>query len=307
MSQIFTNQANATDQAEEAESQLALDSFQVKARMITPSDRQLLHELTVSVFWPHRDHDLELLLDLGKGYLALDEIGRPMGSAMYFPMGQDFAMLGMMVTPPRLQAQGAGRWLFNRIMADCKERDLRLSATRAGYWLYESAGFVPVKTIWQHQGIARDIHLPDPVAGVDVRPMVESDIPAFLTLDQDAFGADRAEMLKILQSLSEGSVAVRSGEIVGYALMRDFGRGKVIGPVVAEEDRIAMQLVAPFVQQNMGQFLRLDTPVESQLFRAFLSAMGMGAHDTVTEMRIGPVRRAMQGAQLFGLAAHTLG
>ena len=49
---------------------------------------------------------------------------------MYFPMGEDFAMLGMMVTVPRLQARGAGKWLLQRVLADCAGRDLRLSATR---------------------------------------------------------------------------------------------------------------------------------------------------------------------------------
>lgn len=307
MSPKLNNEPDLQDHQEATESKLSLDSFQATARVIEPADKPLLHELTVSVFWPHRDHDLDLLIALGEGYLAIDEIGRPIGSAMYFPVGDDFAMLGMMVTPPRLQAQGAGRWLFNRIMADCEGRDLRLSATRAGYWLYERAGFVMVNKIFQHQGVARSIHLPDPVSGVAVRPLCDADRPALLALDRPAFGADRSGMLTALLSLSEGYVAVREGEIVGYALMRRFGRGYVIGPVVAEEDRMAMQIIAPFIQRNTGAFLRLDTPLEEGEFRAFLSAAGLGCYDSVTEMRIGPQRRATDGTQLFGLAAHSLG
>lgn len=289
------------------ETHLVLDNFQAAVRKIRPDDRQLLHELTVSVFWPHRDHDLDLLIALGEGYLAIDEIGRPMGSAMYFPAGDDFSMFGMMVTAPRLQTQGAGRWLLNQIMTDCAGRDLRLSATRAGYSLYESVGFVPVNRIWQHQGIARDIHPPEPVASVETRALREADIPAVLALDGPAFGADRSEILNVLLGLSEGRVAVRGSQIVGFALMRQFGRGKVIGPVVAEEDRIAMQLIAPFIQANTGTFLRLDVPLRSAQFAGFLSASGMGIYDTVTEMRVGAQRRASSGAQLFGLAAHSLG
>ncbi|WP_339760937.1 GNAT family N-acetyltransferase [uncultured Hoeflea sp.] len=307
MSEIYKNTSGSPEQAEVAETHLVLDNFEATVREIRPDDRQLLYQLTVSVFWPHRDHDLDLLISLGRGYIAIDAIGRPMGSAMYFPAGDDFSMFGMMVTAPRLQTQGAGRHLLNQIMTDCAGRDLRLSATRAGYLLYKSVGFVPVNRISQHQGIAHDIYLPSPVAGVETRALVTADIPAVLALDGPAFGADRSEILGVLLGLSEARVALRDGEIVGYALMRHFGRGKVIGPVIAEGDRMAMQLVAPFIQANTGSFLRLDVPLRSEVFESFLSASGMGVYDTVTEMRIGPLRRASSGAQLFGLAAHSLG
>ncbi len=307
MNQNVNANAAGTGENAGAESHLTLDSYQATARRIASADRHLLHELTLGVFWPHRDHDLDLFLALGEGYLAIDEIGRALGSAMYFHMGGDFAMLGMMVTAPRLQTQGTGRWMLNRIMADCEGRDLRLSATHAGYSLYEGAGFIPVNRIWQHQGIARDIHLPTPAAGIETRALTPEDIPALLTIDKFAFGADRSEVLKVLLEMSEGRVALRNGEIVGYALMRPFGRGLVIGPVVAEQDRIAMQMIAPLVQANVGSFLRLDTPLQSEPFTGFLAAAGMGVYETVTEMRIGPHRRSGDGIQLFGLAAHSIG
>ncbi|MEO9903156.1 GNAT family N-acetyltransferase [Nisaea sp.] len=307
MSQNLNTNAQGPRESAAAESRLTLDCYQATARRIESADRHLLHELTLGVFWPHRDHDLDLFLALGEGYLAIDEIGRAMGSAMYFNMGGDFAMLGMMVTAPRLQTQGAGRWLLNSIMTDCEGRDLRLSATHAGYSLYESAGFIPVNRIWQHQGIARDIHSPTPAQGIETRALMPEDVPALLAIDQPAFGADRSEVLKVLLELSEGCIALRNGEIVGYALMRPFGRGKVIGPVVAEADRIAMQMIAPLVQANVGSFMRLDTPLQSEPFTGFLAAAGMGVYETVTEMRIGPHRRSSEGIQLFGLAAHSIG
>jgi GNAT superfamily N-acetyltransferase len=136
---------------------LRIDTYEAQVVPITLQDRARLHELTVSVFWPHRPADLDMLIALGRGYIALDEIGRPLGSAMHFPMGGDFATLGMMVTQPRLQAMGGGRWLLRRIMDDCAGRDLRLNATRAGYRLYRSAGFQTVGTVYQHQGIVGSV------------------------------------------------------------------------------------------------------------------------------------------------------
>lgn len=286
---------------------LKLDDYKATIKPIDVTHRPLLHELTVSVFWPHREHDLDLFLSLGQGYLALDEIDRPLGSAMYYPMGDNFAMFGMMVTTPRLQSQGTGQRLLRRIMRDCEGRDLRLSATQSGYRLYESAGFTPVTTIWQQQGVARPFKVPKALAGGAVRDLGADDALALRALDVHAYGADRHEVIDALLALSSGVVMERGGEICGYALMRKFGKGVVIGPVVAEDDAMAMQLVAPLIQRCEGQFTRMDTPIQSENFKAFLAAAGMGVFDTVTEMRIGPSRRGQVGGLLYGLASHSLG
>ncbi len=291
----------------EDEERFRIDAYDATIREITPDDRALLHELTLSVFWRHRARDLDEFIALGKGYIALDEIGRPLGSAMYFPVGSDFAMCGMMVTTPRLQALGAGRRLLRRILRDCEGRDLRLSATKSGYWLYDSAGFIPVSTIWQQEGVARPLRVPDPVPGLTVRPLDPSDRDAIHALDTQSYGAHRVEILDRMLELSEGIVADRDGEVSGFALMRPFGRGWVIGPIVAEDDQMAMHLCTPLVQRREGQYLRVDTPRQDEQFKAFLSAAGLGVVDTVTEMRIGPVRRSTEGAMLYGLAAHSLG
>ncbi|MCR8825874.1 GNAT family N-acetyltransferase [Pseudosulfitobacter koreensis] len=290
------------------EERLLLDTYEATIRPITPADRPLLHELTVAVFWPHRSRDLDTFLALGQGYIALDEIGRPIGSAMYFLMGSDFAMCGMMVTTPRLQALGAGRRLLRRILKDCEGRDLRLSATKSGFSLYESAGFETVCTIWQQQGVVRPIHLPEPVPGLTLRAMQASDHAAVLALDSQAYGANRHEVLEVVTDLSKRGVVVeRDGAVCGFAMMRPFGKGIVIGPVVAEGDQMAMQLCAPLLQHCEGCFVRLDTPQQSEHFKAFLSAAGLGVFDTVTEMRIGRFRRATEGPQIYGMAAHSLG
>jgi GNAT superfamily N-acetyltransferase len=286
---------------------LQVDIFKAHIEDLDPAMLTRMHELTMSVFWPHRPPDIALCIGLGKGYVALDEIGRPLSSAMGFPSEEDFAMLGMMVTTPRLQAQGTGGRLLRRVINDLKGRDLRLSATREGYRLYEAAGFVPVGLVYQHQGVARAIHPPEPVAGLTVRAMQPGDLPAIQALDRHAYGAARTSILSAVRGVSEGIVAERGGEIEGFAMMRTFGKGRVIGPLVAEQDGVAMQLAAHFILANEGAFLRLDTIVESERFEAFVSAAGLGVYDTVTDMRFGRLRRARSGPMTYGLAMQSLG
>lgn len=284
-----------------------IDAFSAHVVPVSGQRRDLLHELTVSVFWPHRPGDLDLLIAHGRGCIALDEIGRPLGSAMHFPMGEDFATLGMMVTPPRLQALGGGRWLLRRIMADCAGRDLRLNATRAGYRLYESAGFVPVGTVHQHQGTVLTVPPVDTPPGIDLTPVAASDRAAIAALDARAFGADRGAVLAALLDASTGFVASRNGQPCGFSLIRAFGKGRVIGPVVAETEAMAIALIAPLLRAAQGSFVRLDAPMPDAAFTGYLAAAGLAPVDTVTEMRIGPHRRSAQGAVIFALAAHSLG
>lgn len=285
---------------------LRIDAYDTSSQPMDLTQRALLHELTVSVQWPHRARDLDMFLSLGQGYLATDEIGRPVGSAMYFLSDENFAMLGMMVTVPRLQARGAGKWLLQRVLADCAGRDLRLSATWSGYRLYAAAGFLPVGLIRQQQGIARQV-APVGVPGLQIRPYDHGDEAALRALDAGAFGATRRRILDALLAISTGVVALRDGRICGYALQRSFGKGVVIGPVVAGDDAMAMAMISPLIAANAGTFTRIDTPVDSEGLLEFLTDAGLVAFDTVTEMRIGPQRRATEGAVIYGLASHSLG
>lgn len=304
---LTRNHDPATATPKDIQKTMRIKAFDAQTLPVNQQVRALLHELTVSVFWPHRESDLELLIAQGQGYIAVDEIGRPVGSAMRFPMGSDFATLGMMVTPPRLQAQGGGRWLLQQIMRDCDGRDLRLNATRSGYRLYLSAGFIHVGTVYQHQGIVGTVPQLDPMPGLELTPTTPQDGTAIAQMDAEAFGADRSLLLSALTGISEGVIASRNGRPCGYALLRPFGKGHVLGPLVAESEEMAVQIAAPIITKCQGKFLRIDTPCQGQALPGFLNAAGMTLFDTVTEMRIGPHRRASEGLVTFGLAAHSVG
>lgn len=292
---------------EVAQDWMQVDTYKARIDVIDPMQIAALHALTVGVFWPHRYNDIAILLEMGSGYVALDEIDRVLSSAMHFPSGDDFDMLGMMVTTPRLQAQGTGSRLLRRVMADGKGRDMRLSATRAGYRLYESAGFVPDGLIYQHQGIARAIREPSPLPGLSLRPMEPRDAAAVTEIDTHAYGATRNRIMEAVGLRSDAIVAERDSAVIGYAYCRPFGRGRVIGPCVAEDDAVAIRLAAHFVMAHQGEFLRFDLHQENERIGAFLSAAGLGVFDTVTEMHLGRARRARSGPMVHGMAMQSLG
>ncbi|MFC6673396.1 GNAT family N-acetyltransferase [Marinobacterium aestuariivivens] len=105
-----------------------LQTYELTLRDLQDNDIDKLHQLSVGVGWPHRPDDWRLLLKLGKGFAACDKIGRVVGSAMWFPMGVDFATVGMVITSPRLQALGGGRWLMDHVLQQCDGRRLQVNA-----------------------------------------------------------------------------------------------------------------------------------------------------------------------------------
>ena len=283
-----------------------LEAYETTARPLTPDDGATLHELSVSVSWPHRLRDLAFLIEVGDGFVARDEIGRAVGSAMYFPMGEDFAMIGMMMTTPRLQCQGAGRWLLRKVMERCTGRDLRLNATRQAYRLYESAGFRPVRTIHLHQGIVRRFPLPPTPQGALLRESGPEDFDVIASLDLAAFGADRRAILRAIMPECEGLILERDGAPVGFALGREFGRGWLVGPAVAADEAAALAMIAPLVARRAGGFVRVDTGQDTAALNGFLLEAGLGHSDTVTSMTFGR-KRTGGDPGVFALMSHSLG
>lgn len=275
---------------------------------MTEADLTQAHQLSIGVGWPHRPEDWQLVMSLGQGFMACDAIGRALGSAMWWPFGEDFASVGMVITSPRVQAHGAGRRLMDTIFAQSGERDLRLSSTQAGYRLYIALGFQPTGRIFQHQGRAL---APEPVADeapdLTIREAVPADLDALARLDANAYGADRSRVIRALLPLSTGTVAERNGQPVGFALCRQFGRGHVVGPIVAEDDAMAIALTRPHVVAHEGNFLRVDTAFEQTGFGRFLEASGMPIFDSVTPMIRGRSHDGGGTAKTYGLVTQALG
>jgi hypothetical protein len=96
---------------------------------------------------------------------------------------------------------------------------------------------------------------------------------------------------------------------VGYSLCHEFGRGHVVGPVVAANDRDAMHLTAVHLQSLAGRFARVDTREASGAYLDLLRDAGLGLDDTYVTMSRGQpfLTQAAGEPRVYGLAAHAFG
>ncbi len=231
---------------------------------------------------------------------------------MWFDYGPEFATVGMVITAPRLQVHGAATWIMDRILQDIGSRRVGLNATRAAKRLYRTLGFQSECLVYQYQGKVHSQLAPSAKAAGVLGERQANDLSEILELDRQAFGSPRDRVLGTLAAASKIVVLVRDGNCVAYSFCRRFGRGAVVGPVVASNDEDAIAVVRPHLVDHAGRFVRLDTRQDGGDFPQFLTLSGLPVFDTVTTMSLGGTwidgkNLGGGGPRVYGLATQALG
>lgn len=273
-------------------------------RPFAPADLEAAHRLSQAVAWPHRAEDWRMMAGLGQGFAAVDATGALHGVALWWCHGADFATLGLVIVSPSLQKAGIGRQLMAAIVEAAGGRRIQLNATAEGLRLYGSYGFEEVGGIRQHQGTPSPGVAPV-LSGFAVRDLTEADRSALHALDRRASGVDRSATLDTLLPLSQGHAVDGADGLAGFLLVRDFGRGKLLGPLVAEDEPMALALLSSAAMS--GSFLRADIPETATMLRQWLDSAGLPCVGQVRTMLRGAKAEPSSGPRIFALASQALG
>jgi len=260
-------------------------------------------KLSQEMSWPYRLEDWDIALQLGKGFV-LERAGTVIGTAAWWPYGETHASAGMIIVAKAAQGRGYGAQLMDALLTSARSRTISLNSTAEGITLYRRRGFVPTGIIHQHQGIPRQSH-ETPRSGL-LRPMAASEFEAIARLDRTATGLERRQLLNGLFDSGDGYVLLRDGILCGYAISRLFGRGYVIGPVVAESPTDARALIEFAIARLGPVFVRIDTPASSQLGE-WLESIDLQQVSDATTMVLGTPAPWTGPARMFGLANQSFG
>jgi GNAT superfamily N-acetyltransferase len=209
--------------------------------------------------WPHRREDWELVLSVSEGIVALQD-GRVVATTIITPFGSDAAAINMVIVDSAMRGRGLGRRLMDAALEKTGTRSCRLVATKEGLPLYEKLGFVAVGEIIQHQGKALKVAAPATISWAR-----DDDYEKICLLDRAACGVDRSKLMSILRHTAQFAVIRERGEVRAFAGLRPFGRGLVIGPVVASSRQQAKDLIQFMLAHHEGDFVRLDTELSTGL------------------------------------------
>lgn len=276
----------------------------VVLRDMVEADLSAAIELSQEYSWPHRQEDWELFYELGEGIVAeLD--GKVVGTIMAWRFAENYATLGMVIVTSKVQGKGIGRRLMDAMLERLEGCNVILNATQEGMPLYSKLGFVPIGVVRQHQGPAPAVPISELQQGERLRPMGNAD-EALPAMYSKAMSMDRTKVFGALSRDASTVVLSRDHEPTGFAMLRRFGRGREIGPVVAPDIGGAKLLVSHWLGARAGRFCRIDA-VEGLGMSRWLEALGLPCVATVTTMVKGTAPPVAEGPRVFALAAQALG
>lgn len=261
------------------------------------------HGLSQALQWPYRLEDWQFAFELGRGF-AVEAQGKLLGTALWWPYGADFATVGMIIVSPDARRQGIGGRLMAALLADAAGRRITLVTTSDGEPLYTRLGFERCGFITQHQAVLDRVPAID--ISVPVRAARPEDRAAIDAVDAAASGMDRRTLLDALLGVADTVVVERDGAISGYGCVRRWGRGVVIGPVVAASAGDAKAIVATLASACEGIFVRIDVTETSGL-APWLVEIGLPQVDRAPIMALGAPPVPAPGTMLVALANQSLG
>lgn len=258
----------------------------VAYRRMTQADLASAHGLSQTVRWAHRREDWQFMHGAGTGFVA-EENGVLAGTGLCWKYGKAHAALGMIIVAPGRQGQGVGRELMNLVLEELGDRCILLTATPAGQPLYEKLGFAPTGSVVHHQGAMRQTP-PVPLAvGERLRPVAAGDLPVLASLAARALGMPRDDMLAQLLHVADGVLLEKDGVALGFSMIRPFGLGYMIGPVVAPDSGRAKALIGHWAAGHAGAIVRVDVTGDSGL-SPWVESLGLAL--------VGPSIRMTRGA-----------
>jgi predicted N-acetyltransferase YhbS len=278
----------------------------VMLRPMTEADLAAALVLTTEVRWPHRASDWESAFRHGQGLIA-ERDGQVVGTGLRWQWGERHATIGLVIVAQSCQGRRIGHRLMSALLDGLDSCTVLLHATAEGRGLYERLGFVRTGELRQHQGIA----LPSPPVALDagwrLRPAGQSDLQTLAKLDEQARGMPRVALVADLLAQAEATVVLdHDGQARGFAMLRRFGRGHAIGPVVAPDGTGAKALIAHLSGKNAGRFTRIDIDFDSGLGE-WIESLGLLRVDAPATMLRGSALASTPGTRLFAIVMQALG
>ena len=259
--------------------------------------------LSQAVKWPYRLEDWQVAFELGNAY-AVEQDGELVATALWWPYEPDYASTGMIIVADKAQRQGIGALLMKAMLDDAAGRNIILNSTAEGEVLYTRNGFVPYDAVLQFQDVLAAAPATD--ASVPLRELTAADRDAVLAIDREGSGMGRSAMVDRLCADGDVLVVDRDGAVSGYGIVRRWGRGVVIGPVIARDETDAKALICALAADHVGTFVRIDV-TESCGLGAWLETLGLPQVGRVITMARGQRPQPGPAATLFALSNQSLG
>ncbi|MEK4741707.1 MULTISPECIES: GNAT family N-acetyltransferase [unclassified Bacillus (in: firmicutes)] len=265
--------------------------------------------LSSHIGWDYNREEIETILHTGIVYGVVNEREELIASAAIILYGETLASIGMVIVHPDYKGRGIGKIIMDSCVKSVStQTPIMLIATDEGKILYEKLGFRAVSYVSKY--ICNSYNANYHCVGNEeyIVNYEERDLEDIIQIDKDAFGTNREEFLKKRIVQSEQCIVVKDKEqnVLGYGISIQTPENKIIGPIVAKNDKMAMRMVHYLVREHNGK-LRIDVPEGKKDFMKELEIIGFKKVNTPPIMMKNSDQFLKRNGELYSIAAQIFG
>lgn len=265
--------------------------------------------LSSYIGWDYNKEEIETIFNSGIVYGVWNERKELIASAAIILYGETLASIGMVIVHPDYKGRGIGKAITDSCVKSVStQTPIMLIATDEGKPLYEKLGFRAVSYVSKY--ICNSYNVNYTSAGNEEYMMnyEECDLEGIIKIDEYAFGTNRREFLKERIMQSERCIVVKDKEqnVLAYGMSIQTPENKIIGPVVAKNDTMAIEIVHYLAREHNGK-LRMDVPEGKKDFMKELEIIGFQKVNTPPIMIKNRDQLLKRNNKLYGIAAQIFG
>jgi len=208
-----------------------------------------------------------------RGFLLGELDGEPISCISAVVYDDNFGFIAFYIVRPEYRGQGYGSQILQAAFVHLGQRCVGLDSVLAQRENYQKVGFQPAHRIVRYQGQGFTGHL----TGCRSVALDNFDRSAVSAYEKTLFAPSRPEFLEGLLSQPKSTALgiITAGRLAGYGVIRLCGNGYKIGPLFADDEESAADLLLALAAQAGEKPVFLDTPESNPAAVGLAEKLGM--------------------------------
>ncbi|MFX1517409.1 MAG: GNAT family N-acetyltransferase [Promethearchaeota archaeon] len=282
----------------------------IHIRTLYERDADFLKYLDTQVKWGFSQKIPSIFLEFSdSAYLAEDSATQqPYGIVLTYYHAPSTGWIGFLIVDEKHQKKGIGGILFSKAVKHLLEigcKEILLDAVPNAVKLYEKHHFSKIERSFRLKIMTSSFMksiIPSPQS-IYAQEEHLGDIGQF---DRSIFGANRKKILQIMlkNPKSDGVVFIQENMVKGYGFIRYFENSFTIGPLLANNNTIALDLISKLLEigilkNNEFEWVLIGVTETATVPLQFFYHLGFKEYKYSLRMRFGTNQRRTRNSDLI--------
>lgn len=226
------------------------------------------------------------------------------GSISAVSYQKQFGFMGFYIVLEEYRKQGIGHQLFHRALSHLNNHVIGLDGVLNQQNSYQKEGFKFFYKNQRFQGIAKNRSIQQDLLLLD-----DVSVDEIIHYDTQIFGFERKSFLHEWLRMKESHVVFKrnsQNKISGYGLIRKCFQGYKIGPLFADNEKIAKEILDALISKVEGSIIFIDIPTYNQKALEMMKLYNFKpVFETVRMYKNGSPKQLLEN--VFGITTFELG